>query len=112
MGACASSGGVFDVYSMVQGIDTIIPVDVYVPGCPPRPEGLIYGILLLQEKIRGEALANPALRAEDAARVGLPNLAADVINEIAVPYGNSTQQNRVSGLISTTAIARPTDRQP
>jgi NADH-quinone oxidoreductase subunit B len=112
MGACASSGGVFDVYSMVQGIDTIIPVDVYVPGCPPRPEGLIYGILLLQEKIRGEALANPALRAEDAARVGLPNLPADVINEIAVPYGNSTQQNRVSGLISTTAIARPTDRQP
>jgi NADH-quinone oxidoreductase subunit B len=112
MGACASTGGVFDVYSMVQGIDTIIPVDVYVPGCPPRPEGLIYGILLLQEKIRGEALANPALRAEDAARVGLPNLSADVINEIAVPYGNSTQQNRVSGLISTTAIARPTDRQP
>jgi NADH-quinone oxidoreductase subunit B len=112
MGACASSGGVFDVYSMVQGIDTIIPVDVYVPGCPPRPEGLIYGILLLQEKIRGEALANPALRAEDAARVGQPNLPADVINEIAVPYGNSTQQNRVSGLISTTAIARPTDRQP
>jgi NADH-quinone oxidoreductase subunit B len=112
MGACASTGGVFDVYSMVQGIDTIIPVDVYVPGCPPRPEGLIYGILLLQEKIRGEALANPALRAEDAARVGLPNLSADVINELAVPYGNSTQQNRVSGLISTTAIARPTDRQP
>jgi NADH-quinone oxidoreductase subunit B len=55
MGVCASSGGMFNNYSLVQGVDTIVPVDIYVPGCPPRPEMLMYGILRLHDKVQREA---------------------------------------------------------
>jgi NADH-quinone oxidoreductase subunit B len=57
MGACASCGGVFDTYTMIQGVDRFIPVDVYVPGCPPRPENMIDALLMIQQKIeRGPVL--------------------------------------------------------
>ncbi len=58
MGDCASSGGVFNNYAILQGVDEVVPVDVYVAGCPPRPEQLMHGILLLHEKVQNEKIAD------------------------------------------------------
>ena len=66
MGACASTGGVFNNYALVQGVDEVVPVDIYVPGCPPRPETLIDGILKLQKKIESGGLYQVRTRTASA----------------------------------------------
>jgi NADH-quinone oxidoreductase subunit B len=95
MGACASTGGMFDTYAVTQGIDTIIPVDVYVPGCPPRPEALIYGIMMLQKKVMKERMNDTRSRHEmipdPTSQLYIP---PTLIDELSEPFGNSVQQTR------------------
>lgn len=113
MGSCANSGGMYDIYSVVQGVDKFLPVDVYVPGCPPRPEGLIYGILMIQEKIRQ---SNPTSygewRPDEEIAAGESVLPPEVVDAVTRPFGNSTNQNRSGGIVQTGAVVRASDRQP
>ena len=97
MGACASTGGIFDTYAVVQGVDRFIPIDVYIPGCPPRPESILRAVMDMQSKVQkgGSALGNqglPELRQMEEqliqirTRAGLPGVATERADESRFGY--------------------------
>ena len=83
MGACASTGGVFDTYAVVQGIDQFMPVDVYVPGCPPRPVTLIEGVMAIQRIVEKEGVKSSKERGRGMGLVVQPTIQVQIENPTA-----------------------------